>query len=134
MNFSKIKNKKTYLSYSKKGVTLLLAVLTVGLVSLIVLAIAQYFREEFLMSRGIGDSVKAYYAAESGIEWGIKNHSDVSKPYQSPSPIDINYSNGSPASYELKIEIGEDGSTHIESLGSYRNVTRKLMVEVLQIP
>lgn len=125
--FTKKKKKMSFLS-SRRGVTLLLAILTIGLVSLIVLAIAQYFLQEFLMSKNIGDSVRAYYIAESGIEKGLYILSQLE---ENPNYISFDdfgkWKDNSGLEFSLEIQKIDNGYK-IESLGNVGGILRKLEV------
>lgn len=116
------RNQKTN---GKKGVTLLLAILTMGLVMFIALAIAEYFLVEFRITQGIGNSIKAYYLAESGMEKGlylIKNNTSMDVDYIFTDPNDPK------ATYTLKINEIENGFL-IECLGNWGGIVRKLDIK-----
>jgi alpha-tubulin suppressor-like RCC1 family protein len=120
--------RKISLKYSQKGVTLLLAILTISLVTLIFLAIGRYFLQEFLMSKNIGDSVKAYYLAESGIEKGLFILSQLEK---NPNYISFDdfgkWKDNSGLEFSLEIQKINNGY-RVESLGEFNGILRKLEV------
>jgi len=105
-----------------KGVALILSVIILTAVLAIALTAGKVMVDKIKMSRNTSDSMKAYYAAESGIEWAlheIKTGSDLS---QCPCLGNIDG-----ASYEIRIE----GDT-IKAIGKAGETRRGIEVEVAQ--
>jgi len=105
-----------------KGVALILSVIILTAVLAIALTAGKIFTDKLKMSRNTSDSMKAYYAAESGIEWALWYYKTNSVlPTCEPSctaTIDG-------AEYEIKIVNGA-----IKAIGKAGETRRGIEVEV----
>lgn len=75
-------NLKRKLPKEQEGISLLLAILIMSILLAMGLGISTIFFQEIRMVRGIGNSVVAFYAADTGIEIVLRELS-------APSPIPI---------------------------------------------
>jgi len=103
---------------SQQGaISILLAVLLLTELSVIGLGIATLTVKQLRMSRQVGQSVVAYYAAEAGAErclYDVRKSGAVSCPYTDVSLSDAKYS----TSY--------NGSDTITSIGQFESTNRKV--------
>lgn len=102
-----------------KGVALILSVIILTAVLAIALTAGKVFTDKLKMSRNTSDSMKAYYAAESGIEYAlyrIKNSLEIEASYKCNADM-TNWQTIDGAFYCLKQEgdlikaIGKAGGT-----------------------
>ncbi|MBU1255598.1 hypothetical protein KKE74_03580 [Patescibacteria group bacterium] len=105
---------------SQKGViSILLATLILSIISVIAFGISALMLQQIKMSRQMGDSTVAFYAAESGAErclYEARKGSDVCNFTDIPLDFDSN----------AKYTVTYNGSNKIESTGEFRNTTRKV--------
>ena len=103
---------------SQQGaISILLAVLLLTELSVIGLGIATLTVKQLRMSRQVGQSVVAYYAAEAGAErclYDVRKSGAVSCPYTDVSLSDAKYS------------TGYNGSDTITSIGQFESTNRKV--------
>ena len=71
--FMKQKNKKE-IFHSERGVSLYLAVLLMGIILAIALGLTTIALNQLKMIRGLGDSVVAFYAADTGVEVSLYDY------------------------------------------------------------
>jgi len=118
------------LKSSKKGISLLLTVLIVSVLLAIGLGLSAIFLREIKIIREMGNSVVAFYAADSGIEEILMNREiPVSSCVENnPCPLD----NG--AKYFLEITDNTDPNCDadyycIKSVGSYQGTKRAIEIK-----
>ncbi len=111
--------------YNKGAVSILLGVLLLGVLLSIGLAMSFLMVRQMKMSRQIGQSVIAFYAADAGAErclYELREGTGV-------CPSDGTIGAGEPyeASYEV---ITAGGGTGFTSLGVYKEANRKVEVDL----
>jgi len=113
-----------YLLKNKQGVSLYLALLVMAILLSIGLATSAILIGQIRMIKGIGDSVLAFYAADTGIEKVLLNRAN-------PSPISGTLENKS--SYVVIVILpGPDCAADyrcIRSVGTYKETKRAIEVE-----
>jgi len=118
-----MKNLKSEISNlkSNRGVSLYLALLVMAVLLAIGLGISAILFSQIRIIRGIGDSVVAFYAADTGIEEILTKGTDVSGVLE----------NGASYSTEI-IPAGSDDCTAlyycIKSVGSFKGVKRAIEI------
>jgi len=120
----KIQSPKTHiLNYD--GQTLVLALLILGSVLVVSLALGGFATRELGMSSGIHQSMRAYYAAEAGIERALYEIRNGTGPiYDNPGVYQTeNLDNGT------SFRVMWDGSTKIKSEGTFARLKRAIEVE-----
>ena len=105
---------------SQKGViSILLATLILSIISIIAFGISALMLQQIRMSKQMGDSVIAFYAAEAGAERclyevrkgsGVCDFTDISLDFNSSAKYTVTY----------------NGSNEIKSTGVFRNTARKV--------
>ena len=115
---------------SQKGVSLLLAVFISSLLLALSLGISAILISQIKMIKGMGDSVIAFYAADTGIEQALYNLYERSLIEDIPY-TEITLSDGKKMSYKVSVnEKGEGGCEAlnfcIESTGTYNKVKRAI--------
>lgn len=112
-----------------KGMALILSVIILTAVLAIALTAGKIFTDRIKMSRNTSDSMKAYYAAESGIEYAlyqIKNSQEIEASHK--CNVDMtNWQTVDGAFYCLK----QEGDT-IKAIGKAGEARRGVEVEVAQ--
>jgi hypothetical protein len=116
------------LNYSEQGISLLLAILISALVLGSALGISTILLQETKMGREIGNSVIAFYGAETGIEQVLTTRQNPSSSCTEISPCVL--ANG--VSYYLNIQ-SRGGSCSaanfcIKSIGIYKETRRGIEV------
>ncbi len=115
-------------SKNQQGIALVVAILVIGIVVLIVMAISQMMTTEFKLVGSLDRSVLAYYASESGIEDALLQYKEsggdldlisVGDPVCFDSPTDN-------ICYTVTVDEPEN---RIYSTGTAYGVVRKLEVE-----
>ena len=114
----------------KRGSILYFSLLVLTITSLVVLGVSSITILQIRMSRGIKNSLVAFYASDSGVEevlYNIKN--DI---YTSPISGNISFNDES-SSYSVTIEQGTSCGTGIsyciKSIGSYGGIKRIIEFE-----
>jgi len=106
---------------SQQGaISILLAVLLLAELSVIGLGMATLTIEQIRMSGQVGQSVVAYYAAESGAErclYDVRKSGAVNCPY-TDVPLDFNSN--------AKYSTSYNGSDTITSIGQFKDTNRKV--------
>jgi len=113
------KSKKFKQNPTEKGIALLLTVVILSIVTLVAILIANIVIVQLKLSKDIGDSQVAIYAADSGIEWQLYQ---IKKGVLVASPI---MSNGATV---VTTVTGTAPNFTIKSLGSYQSVKRQFEV------
>lgn len=76
---------------NQKGTTLLLALLILAVIFAIALGVSQIILNQIKLTGRTGDSVLAFYAADSGVECGLyeilKNQSNICSSIQKPQTL-----------------------------------------------
>lgn len=112
---------------SQEGTSLYFAILLIAILLAIVLAFGTLSFFQIKTIRGMGNSVVAFYAAETGIERELYEKNDLGSP---PYSGDL----GGGITYQVRIlGPGEEGcpldsSFCIDSVGTYQAVRRALRV------
>lgn len=112
---------------SQKGISLYFAVLVMGILLAAVLGLSTLSFLQIKMLRGMGNSIVALYAADTGIERELYEGNATGTP---PYTGDL----GGGRTYKVKIlDRGEDGCPPeanycIESVGTYKNVRRAIRI------
>ena len=108
----------------QKGVSLYLAIIILSIFLGISLGLSLILITQIKMIRGMEESVKAFYAADAGLEKVLLDRNN-------PSPISRTYlDNGS--SYQVFVARGEDEGCSVEfsfcirSIGFYRGIRRAI--------
>jgi len=117
---SSIKAQKT------KGQTLYLTMILLAIFSAIILGVTTIITSGAKITKGLGDSVKAFHAADTGIEQALYNTRSTS-----PNCAEI-HGNFGDANYKWDVIItyttcGATGTT-IQSSGTYYGTSRKIEV------
>lgn len=124
-----------YISYfMNKGVSLLLAILILGSVTAIAAAISFLMFREIKISGDVADSARAFYAADTGVEAALYFYKSQNKCQDGAGSGPAGIDSGG-ATYEFKIEVVEDKvnslcAVTVESTGKYKNVQRKIRVNL----
>ncbi|MBL7053524.1 MAG: hypothetical protein ISS02_02620 [Candidatus Portnoybacteria bacterium] len=110
---------------SQKGViSILLATLILSIISVIVFGISALMLQQIKMSKQMGDSMVAFYAADSGAErclYEVRKGSGVCGFTENPqTPVSLDFDSNA------KYTVTYNGSNEIESTGKFRNTTRKV--------
>jgi len=104
---------------SQKGISLYITIIILGLISGIVFGLSSLFLNQVKMSRTIGDSFKAFYAADAGIE-------------QSLYSIRIEEGDGLITLTDLgngqEYEVESCGDTCRKSIGYYSDTQRSIQI------
>lgn len=110
----------------KKGISVLYAVFIASVLLAIGLGLSTILIQQIKMMRGIGYSVVAFCAADSGLEMVLLNRDN-------PSNIDeIFLPNG--ASYQVQVTAGGEGDCPgefyfcIKSIGNYQETSRAIEI------
>lgn len=103
----------------QNGIALLLTVIILSIVTLIAVFIVNIVIVQLRLTKDIGDSQAAIYAADSGVEWQLYQ---IRKGISVASPV---MSNG--ATVETTV-TGAAPNFTIKSLGSYQSVKRQFEV------
>jgi hypothetical protein len=113
---------------SNKGISLYLAIMTTGILLALALGISAILVGEIRMTKEIGDSVIAFYAADSGIERVLME--------DNPKNLDgYEEELDNEAKFRLIVKSGgeEDCDPQknfcISSLGTYKKVKRAIKIE-----
>lgn len=113
----------------QKGVSLYLTMLFLSLLLAMILGLTNIIVGGANITKGLGDSVKAFHAADTGVEHALYNS-------RRKSPLDCTDINGSTVftdyGYTVDVSLtgvcGETGTT-IQSIGTYYGVSRKIEAE-----
>lgn len=119
------KNFKSYRPSSERGLALFYTLVIVSILLSLGLAISLILIGQIRIITGIGDSVIAFYAADTGMEKALMGRG---------APQDDSGSLENESSYEVSIILGgEEGCDAdnycIQSVGSYRGVKRAIEAE-----
>ncbi|MBI2587952.1 hypothetical protein HYW30_01475 [Candidatus Azambacteria bacterium] len=114
------------LSNPSKGATLLFAILILASVFLISLAIGSSILTQRRLSSAIGDSLIAFYAADSGIENRLFATKSGTPTTGNCADFALSFSNGATCTISSVETSG--GVTAIRSIGSFRGVKRGMEV------
>lgn len=112
----------------EKGISLYFVILIIGILGSATLALSTLLILEIKITRGMGDSVSAFYTADSGIE----NELFEANPPGTP-PYIINLD--SERTCEIKILSPGEGECPleakycVESVGIYKNVRRAIRIK-----
>jgi len=107
-----------------KGASLFLAMLILAAVLAIAFGISSLLLREVKLSKDVVSSLRAYYAAEAGIErklYEIRKNNDFS---DITFPCSVELSNGS--SYGVDVTIGDP--IKVKAYGCYKNTRRAVEV------
>ena len=96
-----------------RGSALIFTILTIGIILSIVFVLTSIFAFKLRLASSYSDSVAAFYAAESGIEWEIFNYF---KDPNASQPVLING-----ATFTI---ITPSGTLPIKVIGKFRGVSR----------
>lgn len=120
---------------NQEGIALLLTMLILAGILAITIGIANLMITEIRLSSLTGQSVTAYYAAESGIEKALyedrKGSYDPPAPPSGPTTL---YTSTDPA-YNVSVTTEEDSETPgnmivtYKSIGSYKKTNRSIEVD-----
>jgi len=115
-------------SLNEQGISLLLTILIMALVLGVVLGISTILLQETRMTRDVGNSVIAFYAAETGMEQVLVSKENPSSPCIVASPCSL----GNEAVYYLLITpSGPNCSSQnycIKSFGIFKETRRGIEV------
>ena len=112
---------------SQKGISLFYSLIILSLISAAAMALSVILIAEIKITRGLGNSVIAFYAADTGAEKTLMDWA-TGEPKGTESPVYL--SNG--AFYEVEVYTGgTDGCPSevnycIRSKGTYRDTSRKV--------
>ena len=121
--------KLNFLIKQEKGISLLYVIFITSILLSIAFGINRILISQVKMLSGVGQSVVAFYAADSGIE-------RILVDWQNPN-LTLNYYNGSlanGATYHLSVyqgtnpECDSEFSYCIKSIGEYRGVRRAIEI------
>jgi len=122
-----------YLVNMNKGVSLYLAVVIMAILLAIVLGVSAILVSQIKITRGLENSVIAFYAADTGIEWILKYRED---PINNRPPNTCTKTNrcqlGNEAEYYVEVRgIGNGCNSNfcIKSFGNYKGTNRAIEVE-----
>lgn len=128
---------KTGFFGEKRGIALYLAVITMAILLSIAFGMSAISISRMKNITSMGNSVVAFYAAETGIERAIKDATD--ETYSVPHDyLDINgngYEDGQDATFQvdgIAAGVGDCPATYdycIKAIGEYLNTRRTLQVE-----
>ena len=126
-----MKNKFLFqIKNSQKGVILFLAIVIMAILLSIGLGISTILMSQIAITRSIGNSVIAFYAADTGIERVLLNRNVPSPPGISPPE-----SLGNNATYEVEVysasacdSSNTDGTVCFHSVGTFQGVRRAIEV------
>ena len=109
---------------NQKGVTILFAILLVGILLSIILTLSAIFTPKIRTSFDVNSSAGAIYAAESALEWCLYiNRQSPPAPTPLPPVLDngaiyVNAATGAP------LVPGDCLSPSVKVIGTYRGVSR----------
>lgn len=109
------KNKK------EKGVIIIFTAIILGILLSVSLALAAIFNPKIRLTTEIKNSVGAFYAAESGLEWCLYNNQIAPTPTPPPPTM----ANG--ATYQLT--PADCSGSSLKSVGSFKDVTRAIQAD-----
>ena len=122
-----MKNKFLFqIKNSQKGVILFLAIVIMAILLSIGLGISTILMSQIAITRSIGNSVIAFYAADTGIERALLN--------RKTSPSDIPLTDLGDSTYQvilydaLDCDSNSDGDICFWSVGTFRGVRRAIEV------
>lgn len=129
-----MKHKNSFNYKSEKGVILFLSMVVMAILLSIGLALSAILIGQIRIMRGIGDSVIAFYAADTGIEKMLLYRND---PHSAPMPFNDSLTNT--ASYDVTV-VDYDGvsctvnlpdtiSFCLRSSGTFHDVKRAIEVQ-----
>jgi len=109
----------------KKGVSIYLVVIMLSVLLSIALGLSSIIIGGAKMAESLGYSVKAFHAADTGIEWALYR---IKKQTDCTSPFNADFGS---ADYGYNVTITyssdcQDPGTVIESTGQYMTVKRKI--------
>ncbi len=108
----------------KRGAAaILLAVLIASVVLLIGMSMSSIVISELKLSRGIGESIVAIYAADSGAEKCLFNIKNDIAPCR-----DLNITDSGVLDNQATYQVVRTGSTSLTSLGVSRGISRKVQL------
>lgn len=121
---------KSNLLYNKEsGISLLLSILILSLILGVALGLNTIFLQQIRMTKEIGDSVVAFYAADSGSEEVLMTRDNPSSSCIQESPCQL----GNGASYYISITLpgGNCLSQNycIKSIGIFNNTRRGIEID-----
>ncbi len=121
--------KPNLFSNKQSGISLVLSILILSLILGIVLGISTILFQEITMARGVGNSVVALYAADSGIEEILLVRDNPSSSCTQSSPCQL----GNGATYYMSITpAGQNCSSQnycIKSIGIYKGIRRGIEID-----
>jgi hypothetical protein len=113
---------------SQKGVSVLLASLIMTILLAMSLGLSSILLRQLKMMRGMGDSVVAFYAADTGVERALYEYTGQTLP--------VEYSGSGlagGASYTAKVEAPGTGCSAsnlcIKSVGAFKQTRRAIEIE-----
>jgi len=121
---------KSSLTYNKEsGISLLLAILILSLILAVALGLNTILLRQIRMAREIGNSVTAFYAADSGIEEVLMVRDNPSSSCTQGSPCQL----GNGAKYYLSI-VPAGGSCLsqnycVKSIGIFKETRRGIEID-----
>jgi hypothetical protein len=126
---NKIQNSKFKIQKFEKGVSLYLVILVSTFILAVALGLSTILISRIKVSREIGYSVVAFYAADTGIERVLKNRDDPTGLNGTTETLNLN---GTFATYTIEVFLpGPDCSANnycVKSTGIYQGVRRKIEV------
>ena len=113
---------------SQKGISLFYSLIILSLISAAAMALSVILIAEIKITRGLGNSVIAFYAADTGAEKTLMDWASGTLSTE-PNYYDGSLSNG--ASYDVDVFEGETNGCLapnycITSKGTYRDTSRKV--------
>ncbi len=112
----------------EQGTAALLAIFVLGFISLLIgVSLAERGYDSSIRGRTQTNTLKAYYAAESGVEEALAQIKSNDFGYPSTGTFTLPIGD---ASAEVKVTGTDDKNRTIESIGTYKNYVRKLRVTV----
>lgn len=120
---------------SQKGVSLYMALMIMTILLVIAFGISTILFSELKMLRGMGESVNALYAADTGVEkilWDTSQGIDIIAVCASPCTGNL----GPETTYSvIVIEAGQPGCTGasfycIKSIGTYKETKRSVQANI----
>lgn len=96
-------------NFSQRGVSLFLAIMVLSVILAIALGLSSILVSQIKIIRGMGNSVVAFYAADSGIEEALSDiYIDQFKPSYTPNPS-FPLINGGEVGYEVQVACCNPG-------------------------
>jgi len=125
-------------NYKNRGVSLYLSIVIITILLAVVLGLSAILAKQIKMIRGMENSVTAFYAAESGIEWILNFRANLQQQQANncneSHPCFLSLPNSEKAEYYIEIKPKDAPNCSADnycliSHGSYKDTARAIQVD-----